>query len=302
VLPTPTQHRLRPPVEIAAAPKALDIPKAVPTRVADSRAFRAVPAAAARPVVNLAPIAASEPVVQAEATPPTRARRPRALPISASREQPVAPLPVAMPTERLDAPAAEVSREPRTQALPTAPVRAAMPRFDVAVPAAPPQRTQTVAAAPVRAAVRPAPPPAKPAPSYTQVSLAPAPAQRFPVKPPEQKPQRIARAVVPTAAASNGSSRDDEDRPRGVPLGSLASCVSDREETALKQALLSSVKTQKECISNAGHYRFLQTRNFNAFLMWVEPASNRTPEDRCIELAHALDCVKKQNTMESRKR
>jgi hypothetical protein len=85
-----------------------------------------------------------------------------------------------------------------------------------------------------------------------------------------------------------------------VPLGSLASCVSDKEETALKQALLSSVKAQKECINAAGHYRFLQTRNLNAFLMWVDPAPTRTVSDRCIELAHALDCVRKRTTTESR--
>jgi hypothetical protein len=80
-------------------------------------------------------------------------------------------------------------------------------------------------------------------------------------------------------------------RLRGVPLGSLAVCVSDREEEALKQRLIAAVTTQSECTSEAGRYRFLETRNLNAFLMTIERAASRAEADRCTELAYALDCV-----------
>jgi hypothetical protein len=83
------------------------------------------------------------------------------------------------------------------------------------------------------------------------------------------------------------------DRPglAGVPLGDLAACLSDREEDRLKQAVVAAVTTQKECVSRAGTYRFVETRNLNAFLMWVDRAPSRPVEDRCGELRHALECL-----------
>ncbi len=77
----------------------------------------------------------------------------------------------------------------------------------------------------------------------------------------------------------------------GVPLGSLAACVSEREEDALKEKLVAAVTTQKECVSRAGRYRFLETKNLNAFLMWIEVAPGRPMADRCAELRLALDCI-----------
>ncbi|MBW2426570.1 MAG: hypothetical protein JRG86_20155 [Deltaproteobacteria bacterium] len=76
-----------------------------------------------------------------------------------------------------------------------------------------------------------------------------------------------------------------------MPLGDLAACVSDREEDRLKQAVVAAVTTQKECVSRAGTYRFVETRNLNAFLMWVDRAPSRPVEDRCGELRHALECL-----------
>lgn len=77
----------------------------------------------------------------------------------------------------------------------------------------------------------------------------------------------------------------------GVPLGDLAACVSDREEDRLKQAIVATVKTQKECVSRKGTYRFVETRNLNAFLMWIDRAPSRAVEDRCTELLFALECL-----------
>ena len=77
----------------------------------------------------------------------------------------------------------------------------------------------------------------------------------------------------------------------GVPLASLAACVSDGEEEALKRRLIATVRTQRECNSPAGTYRFVETKNLNAFLMMIERAPARRAADRCEELSNALACV-----------
>jgi hypothetical protein len=76
-----------------------------------------------------------------------------------------------------------------------------------------------------------------------------------------------------------------------VPLGELAACVSDREADRLKQAVVAAVTTQEKCVSAAGSYRFVETKNLNAFLMWIERAPSRPIEDRCSELRYALECL-----------
>jgi hypothetical protein len=80
---------------------------------------------------------------------------------------------------------------------------------------------------------------------------------------------------------------------RGVPLASLAACVSDREEDALKRKVVAAVTTQTECISPAGTYRFVETKNLNAFLMTIERSPRRAAADRCVELSHALACLER---------
>jgi hypothetical protein len=77
----------------------------------------------------------------------------------------------------------------------------------------------------------------------------------------------------------------------GVALASLAACVSDRNEEALKRRIVAAVTTQRECKSPAGTYRFVETKNLNAFLMMIERAPNRPVADRCAELTNALACL-----------
>jgi hypothetical protein len=116
----------------------------------------------------------------------------------------------------------------------------------------------------------------------------------------EPTPSRVAaRDPAPANAASR--SRSNDPKLRGVSLGSLASCVSDREEDALKQQLVALVGEPAECVSAAGRYRFVETRNLNAFLLWVERAPARPEADRCVELTHALDCVRKRGGREWRR-
>ncbi len=78
----------------------------------------------------------------------------------------------------------------------------------------------------------------------------------------------------------------------GVALASLPSCRSDADEDSLKRELLAAVEVQVECNSHAGTYRFLETRNLNAFLMWVERTPWRRKGNRCDELRFALACLR----------
>ena len=77
----------------------------------------------------------------------------------------------------------------------------------------------------------------------------------------------------------------------GVALASLAACVSDREEESLKRRVLAAVTAQRECVSAAGAYRFVEMKNLNAFLMRIERAPGRQEVDRCAELTNALACL-----------
>ncbi|MED5261098.1 MAG: hypothetical protein VX574_01685 [Myxococcota bacterium] len=109
--------------------------------------------------------------------------------------------------------------------------------------------------------------------------------------------EAVASAVSGPRAArietvAGGSTRPSVDETlAGVPLSALAACVSDREEDRLKLEILASVSHRTMCSSGAGRYRFVETKNLNAFLMWIERASHRAQSDRCVELRHALDCL-----------
>ena len=48
----------------------------------------------------------------------------------------------------------------------------------------------------------------------------------------------------------------------------------------------------RQCASAAGRYRFVETKNLNAFLMRIERAPTRRATDRCIELRLALECLR----------
>lgn len=94
---------------------------------------------------------------------------------------------------------------------------------------------------------------------------------------------------APPAAAARS---EPNAKLRGVPLGSLAACRTDRLEDDLKQKVLGAVRNREECASAAGRYRFVETKNLNAFLMWIERAPGRAEGDRCAELSYALSCLR----------
>ena len=76
-----------------------------------------------------------------------------------------------------------------------------------------------------------------------------------------------------------------------MPLSALDACVSDRAEDELKLSVVAALDSRDRCVSSAGRYRFVETKNLNAFLMWIERAPTRQHADRCIELQLALECL-----------
>jgi len=118
-------------------------------------------------------------------------------------------------------------------------------------------------------------------------AAAPALAQARP-----RAPERSVRpAPVREPARGDSRHRDPGDDISGVALGTLAACVSDREEDRLKLAVMAAAGNRAECKSRAGRYRFVETKNLNAFLMWIERAPSSPPGDRCVELGLALECL-----------
>jgi hypothetical protein len=100
--------------------------------------------------------------------------------------------------------------------------------------------------------------------------------------------ERVAEAPLP----SQPQRSEPNQKLRGVPLSSMAACRSDQREDALKLQVIAAVGRRKECSSEAGVYRFVETKNLNAFLMWIERAPGRAAVDRCGELGFALACLK----------
>jgi hypothetical protein len=102
------------------------------------------------------------------------------------------------------------------------------------------------------------------------------------------------RPQVPQARTTRSAAAETEPLLAGVPLASLESCVSDLQEDALKQRVIAVVGGRKACSSAAGRYRFIETKNLNAFLLSIERAPSRPVADRCTELSLALECLERR--------
>lgn len=92
------------------------------------------------------------------------------------------------------------------------------------------------------------------------------------------------------------SIRSELERWDEVPLDDLPDCTPSGRQDALKQQILRAVPFNRECSHPEGRYRFVQTRNLNAFLMWSRPnpdAPLRRDGDRdaCDVLERALRCL-----------
>ncbi len=288
---TKVARKPEPPKPVVAIDALARAPEAPTQRIERKR-----PQVARRPKA-LAPPVAVDPLSRPKAPErprPERAQRPQLARPSA----PSAPRPQLAMAD-LNSPAEPAAPTPRfrrartpTPSAPSASARPS-PKFDMGVPGAayvPPSDAEA-SARPQRARV--AAPSAPKRPSMAAAGLGVPGLGGTAPSAPSPLPAAPGRAPSPTpnAAARDGSRRKRDPRLRGVPLGSLAACTSDRLEETLKQKVIAAVTTQKECVSDAGTYRFVETRNLNAFLMTVERAGSRTAGDRCTELRHAVECL-----------
>jgi hypothetical protein len=302
VLLEPAPEELLPEPEPEPEPEPLVEPEPEPLPLAEAEPVPPPEAVAPppQPKPEPAPLPKVEPVrpppkVQIDAiakapepppvTPPRVVREAPKRPAPSFKIDPVAPsfaVAATAPPAGQAAPLRAVTKKPAPRApaftFPVDPVVAEKP----AAPAPPPTLRAQPRAAPVRVAS------AKPA-ALPKFDAGPPPARyaEAPEPPPAQAAQRVARA----AAKQSAPAAPPQKAFQGVPLGSLAACVSDREEDSLKLEVMAAAGLRRECESRAGRYRFVETKNLNAFLMWIERNPSRRASDRCVELRLALECL-----------
>ncbi len=131
------------------------------------------------------------------------------------------------------------------------------------------------------------------APSHFGASLEPAAAPAVAALPEAGESERGGLGFTPVARESSGGGGGGG-AIAGVPLEALAPCESLAREDELKQTLLRAVRAGTQCEGRDGHYRFIETRNVNAFSMGVLERDARTLGNRCEELERAISCVETQ--------
>ncbi|MEZ4353675.1 MAG: hypothetical protein R3F16_08425 [Myxococcota bacterium] len=94
---------------------------------------------------------------------------------------------------------------------------------------------------------------------------------------------------------------------REVPLDDLPDCDPPGRQDLLKKRILLAAPFERECSDRDGSYRFVETRNLGAFLMWSRPNPDRpvTPSpdrDVCDVLERALRCLGGSSIEEPRRR
>ncbi len=104
------------------------------------------------------------------------------------------------------------------------------------------------------------------------------------------------------AALSDGKTLAEARSPgagwREVPLESLPDCSPPGRQDRLKQRIALASVRRPECTHREASYRFVETRNLGAFLMWTRStaspsaaAARRAPRDACEVLEAALRCL-----------
>jgi len=88
-----------------------------------------------------------------------------------------------------------------------------------------------------------------------------------------------------------------------VPLDALPDCRPAGRQDALKRRILRIAADRPQCAHAEGAYRFLETRNLNAFLMWSRsgnesPSPTSEPRDACVVLERALRCLEDTTSKE----
>jgi hypothetical protein len=268
------------------APKEF-VPTPAPVRVA-REAVKKPPA-----VVSIDPLSPVPAVPSANPAPPPPTRTAARAPAASQRALPALAdfTPIGDPAPA-GAPAALPARAVRTNVVAKAGSPSRPPAFAAAAPAAPPAAFDEGGTTPALA-TRSAP--ARPRAATPSSASRPQSLGFSAAAPSVQSTARADTSVGRTDRAlprrASGSTSGQNDNLAAVPLGSLAACATDREEDERKMALLSVLSGRTECSSAAGRYRFVETKNLNAFLMWIERAPGRPAVDRCVELRLALECL-----------
>ncbi|GEM_PF-2805178 len=265
---------------------------------------------------DIAPIEArteapNDPIALAESTPPPAPAPPRLdLAALAMTSAPSVP-------ERSADSAARPSVEARPAGLPTA---RSVTELALAVP-----RSDRAGSAPVLQASDPALAASAPRPDVARRTIAPALTQ------PPRKSERqqflealhaesdstrsgvtAPRALPPVATPTSAAAREVRDATlalagaegwHAVPLDDLPDCQPAGRQDALKRRILRAAAERPTCHHAEGAYRFLETRNLNAFLMWSrsQPASSLAasgPRDACAVLERALRCLEGHSSKE----
>ncbi len=302
----PPPPKPRPPQQIAE--KATPVPTPVPTRprpvvrpVVAIEAFRAEPSSPpprpdriarssvdrptrSRPAPRLAAIAPAAPAEFEEAGNPEafRVAMTRSVPGARPRVRPAIAPSLARLASAVSPPPRRLSRTSDPPSKSTHRVRTPTPVFSN--PTSPPSESSHVSSSP------------------RSLRSAPPSRSRRPARPSALVARADIRLQSPSPTAISGPARTSRQAPdvpgassmrvAGVPLAELEACLSDREEDRLKQAVVAAVTTQQECTSDRGTYRFVETKNLNAFLMWIDRAPDRSGTDRCTELGYALECLR----------
>jgi len=283
------------PVRITPEIAKVEPPKAPPIERME-RPVRERPLPVARPKVQIEALAVA-PNREAPARQPERlaraATRPdtRTIPRMSAPAAPAIDMPSdATPERAFRVAAARAPAAPRGRSIAgVAPAGISAPSLDDPAPRSAPTRGSAVARPSASQAA------ARSVPRFEMAAAPAAPPSRA-----MEVPTVMARAE--RAAPPPGSANASSPRPglSGVPLGDLQACVTDREEDRLKGAVVAAAKTQGECVSSKGIYRFVETKNVNAFLMWIDRAPSRRVEDRCAELRYALECLQSSSRHASR--
>ena len=114
----------------------------------------------------------------------------------------------------------------------------------------------------------------------------------------------VSAARSDLSALSSGSNGTGVDGWEEVPLDALPDCSPPGRQDLLKKRILLAAPFQRECSHRDGSYRFVETRNLGAFLMWSRPnpdgrAGQPRDRDACDVLERALSCIGDRSSQES---
>lgn len=133
--------------------------------------------------------------------------------------------------------------------------------------------------------------------SHLLVEAGPRVGSSLPARAAISRPAVSAPAARPEIADALHRAQRREGGWQEVPLEALPDCIPSGRQDSLKQQILRTIGQQAECADAGGHFRFVEMRNLNAFLLWSRPdpealPSRRRDRDACDVLERALRCLR----------